>query len=575
MPGRSVASVVIFLLLHGLLCLQLVALAEVEIEMEDGGVMEDGSCMHFSVSPPAGPPEDVDERRDYFRAMEAKDLFRHEQMITTMMGGSDDRNGSSSRRRRVKESSKLPEVMSATSMFELPMRSALNIAQVGMYLVSVRFGTPALPYNLVLDTAHDLTWINCRLRRRKGKHYGRQSTAARTMSVGDGAAAAAAKKEASKNWYRPFKSSSWRRIRCSEQECAVLPYNECRSPSKAESCSYFSRTQDGTVTVGIYGKEKATVTVSEGRMAKLPGLILGCSVLEAGGSVDAHDGVLSLGNGDISFAIHAVKRFGHRFSFCLLSANSSRDASSYLTFGPNPAVMGPGTMETDIIYNVDVRPAYGPRVTGVLVGGERLDDIPDAVWNVDIGIGNGVILDTSTSVTSLVPEAYRPVTAALDRHLSHLPRVHEMPGFEYCYRWTFAGDGVDPAHNVTIPSFTVEMAGGARLEPEAKSVIMPEVEPGVACLAFRELHRGGPGIFGNVLMQEYIWEIDHGKSKLRFRRDKCNTRHLHNSNGGEVTTATATATKGGGGGNGNGTTTISSSSNSPSSSSSTVVHRVN
>jgi hypothetical protein len=523
MPGRSVVSILLLLLLHGLLCLQLVALTE----MDDDDVMEDGSCMHFSVSPPPAPPEDADERRDYFRAMQAKDLFRHEQMIT-MMGS--DRNGSS-RRRRAKESSKLPEVMSATSMFELPMRSALNIAHVGMYLVSVRIGTPALPYNLVLDTATDLTWINCRLRRRKGKHYGRQSMG-QTMSVG-GEGATAAKKEASKNWYRPAKSSSWRRIRCSQKECAVLPYNTCQSPSKAESCSYFQKTQDGTVTIGIYGKEKATVTVSDGRMAKLPGLILGCSVLEAGGSVDAHDGVLSLGNGEMSFAVHAAKRFGQRFSFCLLSANSSRDASSYLTFGPNPAVMGPGTMETDILYNVDVKPAYGAKVTGVLVGGERLD-IPDEVWDAERFVGGGVILDTSTSVTSLVPEAYAPVTAALDRHLSHLPRVYELEGFEYCYKWTFTGDGVDPAHNVTIPSFTVEMAGGARLEPEAKSVVMPEVEPGVACLAFRKLLRGGPGILGNVFMQEYIWEIDHGDGKIRFRKDKCNTHHLHNSRGGEV-----------------------------------------
>ncbi|KXG22731.1 protein ASPARTIC PROTEASE IN GUARD CELL 1 [Sorghum bicolor] len=573
MPGRSVVSILL-LVLHGLLCLQLLV-ALPEMEMEDGRVMEEGSCMHFSVSPPPAPPEDAEERREYFRAMAAKDLFRHEQLIA-MMGSGDDRrrNGSSSssRRRQAKEesssssSSKVPKLMSTTSTFELPMRSALNTAHVGMYLVSVRFGTPALPYNLVLDTANDLTWINCRLRRRKGKHYGRQSS--KTMSVGgdDDVVAALAKKEARKNWYRPAKSSSWRRIRCSEQQCAHLPYNTCQSPSKLESCSYYQKTQDGTVTIGIYGNEKATVTVSDGRMAKLPGLVLGCSVLEAGASVDAHDGVLSLGNGHMSFAIHAVLRFGGRFSFCLLSANSSRDASSYLTFGPNPAVMGPGTMETEILYNVDVKAAYGPRVTAVLVGGERLD-IPDDVWNIDKGLGSGVILDTSTSVTSLVPEAYEPLVAALDRHLAHLPR-ESFAGFEYCYRWTFTGDGVDPAHNVTIPKVTVEMTGGARLEPEAKSVVMPEVGHGVACLAFRKLPwGGGPCIIGNVLMQEYIWEIDHSKATFRFRKDKCNTRHLHTSTGGEVTN---NGSSGGNNQQANGGT----SSDAPSSSS-TVVHSVN
>ncbi|OEL24893.1 hypothetical protein BAE44_0014089 [Dichanthelium oligosanthes] len=224
MAGRSVASV---LLLLALLCLQLVARAEV---VEDHDVIKDGSSLHFPVIPP-DVPEAAAERREHFRALEAKDLLRHE-WLTTM---SQQRNGS---RRQARETGKVPEVQSVTSMFvELPMRSALNIAHVGMYLVSVRFGTPALPFNLVLDTANDLTWISCRLRRRKGKHYGRSSPA-QTMSVGEDGTPA---KKVSKNWYRPALSSTWRRVRCSQPECGVLPYNTCQSPSQNESCSYHQK----------------------------------------------------------------------------------------------------------------------------------------------------------------------------------------------------------------------------------------------------------------------------------------------------------------------------------------------
>jgi hypothetical protein len=64
---------------------------------------------------------------------------------------------------------------------------------------------------------------------------------------------------------------------------------------------YYHVLLDGTTTSGIYGKEKATVSLYGGRMAKLSGLILGCSTFEAGGSVDFNDGVLMLGNSDISF----------------------------------------------------------------------------------------------------------------------------------------------------------------------------------------------------------------------------------------------------------------------------------
>jgi hypothetical protein len=46
---------------------------------------------------------------------------------------------------------------------------------------------------------------------------------------------------------------------------------------RTSSCSYYHVLLDGTTMSGIYGKEKATMSLSDGRMAKLPGLILGCS----------------------------------------------------------------------------------------------------------------------------------------------------------------------------------------------------------------------------------------------------------------------------------------------------------
>jgi hypothetical protein len=45
----------------------------------------------------------------------------------------------------------------------------------------------------------------------------------------------------------------------------------------------------------------STASLDGRRMAKLPGLILGRSTFEAGRSIDSNDGVLALGNSDISF----------------------------------------------------------------------------------------------------------------------------------------------------------------------------------------------------------------------------------------------------------------------------------
>jgi hypothetical protein len=505
-------------------------------EVIDVEVLEEGSSCHFPMTPPV-VPESPEERREHYRAMETKDLARNRQMAkgTRRQLASSTSNSEEEVELNLKPAPKLmstsatdmTELMSSTSMFEMPMQSALTIRDVGMYLVTVLFGTPALPYSMALDTANDLTWLNCRLRGHR-RHRGRRirPPTSKTMSFDEASEdpvnVAPEKVKYVKNWYRPARSKSWRRYRCSQADsCGLFPHNTCLTPNRNESCTYNTRTVDGTTARGIYGSETATVVVSGGRMARLPGLVLGCSTYEAGGAVAMHDGVLTLGNQDVSFGTVAGGHFKGRFSFCLLPTVSSGNSSSYLTFGPNPA-MAAGACETRLIYNPLI-PAFGIHVTGLFINGKRLDDIPPEVWIHD-GKGGGLNIDTGTSLTALVEPAYGAVTRAITRHLDHLKK-EEIQGFEHCYRWTFTGDGVDPANNVTIPKLVIEYEGGGRLDPGAKGVVVPEVVPGVVCVAFRRSPLG-PSLMGNVQMQEHIWEIDHYKEVLRFKKDKCLNHNL-------------------------------------------------
>uniref|UniRef100_A0ACD5T6G4 Uncharacterized protein n=1 Tax=Avena sativa TaxID=4498 RepID=A0ACD5T6G4_AVESA len=519
-------------------------------EVMDVAMLEDGSSCHFRMTPPV-VPESPEERREHYRVMEAKDLGRHRRKIMAE-GTSSSGSGSSSAAEEDLNLMPVPklmstsatdmtELMASTSTFEMPMRSALTVVDVGMYLVTVLLGTPALPYSMALDTANDLTWVNCRLRgHRRHRDRGRRRpppikppSTVTIMSMDDAsdpvntaAAAPAVDKSAGgkyvRSWYRPAQSRSWRRYRCSQADsCGLFPHNDCQSNLHNESCTYESRTQDGTVTRGIYGSETATVAVSGGRMARLPGLVLGCSTYEAGGAVAMHDGILTLGNQDVSFGTVAARHFKGRFSFCLLPTRSFGNASSYLTFGPNPA-MAAGARETRIVYNPLV-PAFGVHVTGLFINGKRLD-IPPEVWQED-NKGGGLHIDTGTSLTGLVEPAYGEVTRAITRHLAHLKK-EDITGFDHCYWWTFTGDdGVDPAHNVTIPRLEIEFEGGARLDPGAKGVVVPEAAPGVVCVAFRRRELG-PSVLGNVQMQDHIWEVDHLNGVLRFKKDTCLNHNL-------------------------------------------------
>lgn len=271
-------------------------------------------------------------------------------------------------------------------------------------------------------------------------------------------------------------------------------------------------------------------------MAKLKGLVLGCTSSYDGPSFEASDGVLSLGYSDISFASHAASRFGGRFSYCLVDHLSPRNATSYLTFGPNPAVsssassskshaavaasacaapaQAPRARETPLVLDSKMRPFYDVSIKAISVAGEFLK-IPRRVW--DVKKGGGVILDSGTSLTVLAKPAYRAVVTALSKKLAGLPRVIMDP-FEYCYNWTSPSTGKDL--DVDVPKLAVHFAGSARLEPPGKSYVI-DAAPGVKCIGVQEGPWPGVSVIGNILQQEHLWEFDLKNRRLRFKRSRC------------------------------------------------------
>jgi hypothetical protein len=306
------------------------------------------------------------------------------------------------------------------------------------------------------------------------------------------------------------------------------------------------RYKDGSAARGTVGTDSATIELSgpgaaaaaaasatrKQRRAKLRGVVLGCTTSYNGNSFLASDGVLSLGYSNISFASRAADRFGGRFSYCLVDHLAPRNATSYLTFGPNPAlsspapkartactssppaVAAPGPRQTPLLLDHRMRPFYAVTVNGISVDGELLK-IPRRVW--DIGRGGGAILDSGTSLTVLVRPAYRAVVAALSKKLAGLPRV-TMDPFEYCYNWTSPSTGQDLT--VPVPDLFVHFAGAARLQPPAKSYVI-DAAPGVKCIGLQEGEWPGVSVIGNILQQEHLWEFDIKNQRLRFERSRC------------------------------------------------------
>ncbi|ONM39330.1 Eukaryotic aspartyl protease family protein [Zea mays] len=316
----------------------------------------------------------------------------------------------------------------------------------------------------------------------------------------------------------------------------ALPCHSCSLRVESAQCRY----KDGSAARGTVGTDSATIALSSSSarpagkkrrqaQAKLQGVVLGCTTSYDGESFLASDGVLSLGYSNVSFASRAAARFGGRFSYCLVDHLAPRNATSYLTFGPNPAVSSasetacggsgsgsaaPGARQTPLLLDRRMRPFYAVAVNGVSVDGELLR-IPRRVWDVEKG--GGAILDSGTSLTVLVSPAYRAVVAALSRKLAGLPRV-AMDPFDYCYNWTSPSTGEDLA--VAVPELALHFAGSARLQPPPKSYVI-DAAPGVKCIGLQEGDWPGVSVIGNIMQQEHLWEFDLKNRRLRFKRSRC------------------------------------------------------
>ncbi|OQU87330.1 hypothetical protein SORBI_3003G256900 [Sorghum bicolor] len=413
----------------------------------------------------------------------------------------------------------------------------------GQYFVRFRVGTPARPFLLVADTGSDLTWVKCHRHDHDAPApgYGYAAPASNDSSTSS-LSAAAASSSSHARVFRPDRSRTWAPIPCSSDTCtASLPFSLAACPTPGSPCAYDYRYKDGSAARGTVGTDSATIALSgrgakkKQRQAKLRGVVLGCTTSYTGDSFLASDGVLSLGYSNISFASRAAARFGGRFSYCLVDHLAPRNATSYLTFGPNPAVSssppsktacagggspaaappGPGgARQTPLLLDHRMRPFYAVTVNGISVDGELLR-IPRLVW--DVAKGGGAILDSGTSLTVLVSPAYRAVVAALNKKLAGLPRV-TMDPFDYCYNWTSPSTGEDLT--VAMPELAVHFAGSARLQPPAKSYVI-DAAPGVKCIGLQEGEWPGVSVIGNILQQEHLWEFDLKNRRLRFKRSRC------------------------------------------------------
>ncbi|CAN8259591.1 unnamed protein product [Cochlearia groenlandica] len=406
--------------------------------------------------------------------------FRH---IEDIIGQDQKRHVMISRRRKTRRGG---------GGVEMTLGSGIDYG-AAQYFTEVRVGTPAKKFRVVVDTGSELTWVNCRF-------HGKGKSRSENRRV-----------------FEAEESSSFRKVGCLTQTCKVdlmnlFSLSSCPTPSTP--CSYDYRYADGSAAQGVFAKETFTVGLTNGRKARLRGLLIGCSSSFSGDSFRGADGVLGLALSDYSFTSKATNVFGGKFSYCLVDHQSHKNVSNYLVFGSASAYVATKTdgKRTTPLNLKLIPPFYAINVFGISIEDEMLD-IPAKVW--DANAGGGTILDSGTSLTLLAEAAYKAVVSGLGRYLSKLNRVKPdgIP-IEYCFNTT---SGFNERN---LPQLTFHFKGGARFEPHRRSY-MVDTAPGVKCLGFVSAGRTATNVVGNIMQQNYLWQFDLEASTLSFDPSMC------------------------------------------------------
>ena len=355
----------------------------------------------------------------------------------------------------------------------------------GEYIAKIAVGTPGVEALLALDTASDLTWLQCQPCRRCYPQSGPV--------------------------FDPRHSTSYREMSFNAADCQALGRSG-GGDAKRGTCVYTVGYGDGSTTVGDFIEE--TLTFAGG--VRLPRISIGCGHDNKGLFGAPAAGILGLGRGLMSFP-NQIDHNG-TFSYCLVDFLSGPGSlSSTLTFGAGAVDTSPPVSFTPTVLNLNMPTFYYVRLTGISVGGVRVPGVTERDLQLDPYTGRGgVIVDSGTAVTRLARPAYtafRDAFRAVAVDLGQVSIGGPSGFFDTCY--TVGGRGMKK-----VPTVSMHFAGSVEVKLQPKNYLIPVDSMGTVCFAFAATGDHSVSIIGNIQQQGFRIVYDIG-GRVGFAPNSC------------------------------------------------------
>ncbi|KAE8671072.1 Aspartic proteinase A1 isoform 1 [Hibiscus syriacus] len=326
------------------------------------------------------------------------------------------------------------------NLVELPIRSAADIG-TGQYFVSFRIGSPPRKFIMIIDSGSSLTWMKCKYKC-KGCFKDRVRHNERILDA------------KTSRTFRPIPCSS---DICKQDLARSFSLQHCPRPSAP--CSYDYRYSDGPKVLGFFGNDTAIVRLTDGRKVKVPA-----------GSFEWH-----------SFALKEARKFGYKFSYCLVDHLSPSNLVNFLVFGDANDLTTPKLQYTELILGIERRWGYcGLRL--------QFNSARETGVRSSRGCFKGSVEKIQEAVIGL-------------------------EGPDICFDDTGYKESM-------MPKLVIHFADGAKLTPPVKSYVLDAADE-EKCLGFTSTPWPGSSVIGNILQQNHLWEFDLLNSRLGFAPSSC------------------------------------------------------
>ncbi|KAG6551362.1 hypothetical protein Mapa_007008 [Marchantia paleacea] len=366
------------------------------------------------------------------------------------------------------------------------------------YVMTISLGTPAQNFVAIADTGSDLTWLQC-------------LPCAHCYPQAD-------------PLYDPSLSSSHASLTCADSACQRFTsqyppdwHSNCpQQSSSASTCNFFYAYGDGSNTTGELVVDVIHLQSTDGRASDVQNFAFGCShstFSDSGILSGTVDGLVGLGQGDISFPSQLGASFGNIFSYCLVTPRGVTTQTSLLLFGNAALSNVTGIQYTPTLYNSSL---YFVGLEGISVGGQLLG-IPSSLF-ANNGSEGGTIFDSGTTYTQLPPQALNVLANFLGSSLTFSQIQSPINGLDYC--WDVSGLA-DSEIAKQVPTVTFKFTNANYDLSYENMFLGSDVPFKFICLAISRGLSVSQSIIGNYQQRNVYIVYDRANSQIGFVPRNC------------------------------------------------------